>query len=181
MHSVTVIRTRGLSMRFGAQLALDDLDLDIPAGVTGLVGANGAGKTTLMSIVLGLRPPTSGTVEALGLDPIRHGSELRAHVGYAPERNVLPDDTRAVDFVRHLAEVRGLPRNEARNRASDALWLVGLGEERFRALGTMSTGQRSSPSTCCCRRICSRRWSGSATTSWPSTPGSSWSRARWRT
>ena len=69
-------------------------------------------------------------------------AELRAHVGYAPERNVLPEDMRAVDFVRHLAEVRGLPRDEARNRASDSLWLVGLGEERFRALGTMSTGQR---------------------------------------
>ena len=48
----------------------------------------------------------------------------------------------AYDFVRHLAEVRGLPRTEARNRASDALWLMGLGEERFRPLGTMSTGQR---------------------------------------
>ncbi|MEZ5296873.1 MAG: ABC transporter ATP-binding protein [Ilumatobacteraceae bacterium] len=48
----------------------------------------------------------------------------------------------ASDFVKHLAEVRGLPTDEARSRASDALWLVGLGEERFRALGSMSTGQR---------------------------------------
>jgi ABC-2 type transport system ATP-binding protein len=48
----------------------------------------------------------------------------------------------ASDFVKHLAEVRGMPKREARARASDALWLVGLGEERFRALGTMSTGQR---------------------------------------
>jgi ABC-2 type transport system ATP-binding protein len=49
---------------------------------------------------------------------------------------------RAHDFVRHLAEVHGLPKREATARASDALWLVGLGEERFRPLGTMSTGQR---------------------------------------
>jgi ABC-2 type transport system ATP-binding protein len=48
----------------------------------------------------------------------------------------------ASDFVKHLAEVRGLPKDEARGRASDALWLVGLGEERFRPLGSMSTGQR---------------------------------------
>ena len=48
----------------------------------------------------------------------------------------------ASDFVKHMAEVRGMPRGEARGRASDALWLVGLGEERSRALGTMSTGQR---------------------------------------
>jgi ABC-2 type transport system ATP-binding protein len=71
-----------------------------------------------------------------------NGPELRAQIGYGPERNVLPDDLRAYDFVRHLAEVKGLPRDEARTRASDSLYLVGLGEERFRALGTMSTGQR---------------------------------------
>jgi ABC-2 type transport system ATP-binding protein len=63
-------------------------------------------------------------------------------IGYGPERNVFPDDLRAYDFVRHLTEVKGLPRDEARSRASDSLYLVGLGEERFRALGTMSTGQR---------------------------------------
>jgi len=71
-----------------------------------------------------------------------HGPALRAQIGYGPERNVRPDDLRAYDFVRHLAEVKGLPRDEARTRASDSLYLVGLGEERFRSLGTMSTGQR---------------------------------------
>ncbi len=142
MQGVTVITVRGLTMQFGAQRALDNLDIAIPPGVTGLVGANGAGKTTLMSIVLGLREATSGTVEVLGMDPKLLGSRIRARVGYAPERNVLPEDMKAVDFVKHLSEVRGLPRDEARNRASDSLWLVGLGEERFRAIGTMSTGQR---------------------------------------
>lgn len=142
MNAVAVIEARGLTMQFGSQRALDELDLTIPSGVTGLVGANGAGKTTLMSIVLGLRLPTAGTVEVLGMDSQSKGHVIRALVGYAPERNVLPEDMRAVDFVRHLSEVRGLPRDEARNRASDSLWLVGLGEERFRAIGTMSTGQR---------------------------------------
>lgn len=129
-------------MVFGTHRALDSLDVEVASGVTGLVGANGAGKTTLMSIVLGLRAPTTGAVQVLGLDPMRQGAELRSLVGYGPERNVFPDDMPASDFVKHLAEVRGMPRSEARSRASDALWLVGLGEERFRALGTMSTGQR---------------------------------------
>jgi len=129
-------------MQFGAQRALDSLDVEVPNGVTGLVGANGAGKTTLMSIALGLRAPTSGEISVLGLDPGRDAAELRSRVGYGPERNVLPEDMPASDFVKHLAEVRGMPRQEAKGRASDALWLVGLGEERFRALGTMSTGQR---------------------------------------
>ncbi len=139
---MSVIETTALTMQFGAQRALDALDLDVPSGVTGLVGANGAGKTTLMSIALGLRPQTAGAIRVLGLDPMRDGAELRSLVGYGPERNLLPEDMPAFDFVKHLSEVRGMPRVEARSRASDALWLVGLGEERFRALGTMSTGQR---------------------------------------
>jgi ABC-2 type transport system ATP-binding protein len=137
-----IIETRGLVMQFPSTRALDVLDVSIPSGVTGLVGANGAGKTTLISLVLGLLTPTSGSISVLGLDPAHQGPELRAQIGYGPERNVFPDDLRAYDFVRHLAEVKGLPRDEARSRASDSLYLVGLGEERFRALGTMSTGQR---------------------------------------
>lgn len=137
-----IIETRGLVMQFPSTRALDALDLSIPNGVTGLVGANGAGKTTLISLVLGLLSPTAGSISVLGLDPGRRGPELRAQIGYGPERNVFPDDLRAYDFVRHLAEVKGLPRDEARSRASDSLYLVGLGEERFRPLGTMSTGQR---------------------------------------
>jgi ABC-2 type transport system ATP-binding protein len=137
-----IIETRGLVMQFPSTRALDQLDVTIPPGVTGLVGANGAGKTTLISLTLGLLRPTSGSISVLGLSPTTDGPRLRAMIGYGPERNVLPDDLRAYDFVRHLAEVKGLPRDEARSRASDSLYLVGLGEERFRALGTMSTGQR---------------------------------------
>lgn len=129
-------------MQFPSTRALDGLDVVVPPGVTGLVGANGAGKTTLISLALGLLKPTSGSISVLGRDPNTDGPELRALIGYGPERNVLPDDMRAYDFVRHFAEVKGLPRDEARSRSSDSLYLVGLGEERFRALGTMSTGQR---------------------------------------
>jgi ABC-2 type transport system ATP-binding protein len=139
---VSVITTSELTMQFGAHRALDALDLTVERGVTGLVGANGARKTPLMSIQLGLRTPTAGSATVLGIDPVADGSRLRALVGYGPERNLLPEDMSASDFVKHMAEVRGMPKQEARARASDALWLVGLGEERFRALGTMSTGQR---------------------------------------
>src|SRR3954452_7153930 len=137
-----VIKATNLTKKWGNATALDGVTFTIGAGVTGLLGANGAGKTTLLGMVLGLHRPTSGRLEVLGLDPSRHGPQVRAKVGYSPEHNSLPEDMRAVDMVRHIGEIHGLPHREATARASDSLWAVGLGEERFRPIGTMSTGQK---------------------------------------
>ena len=138
---MTVVTADGVVKRFGAVTALAGVTVEISSGVTGLLGANGAGKTTLLGLLLGLGHPDAGRLEVLGLDPVAAGPDLRAVVGYSPEHRMLPPDVRAFDLVTHLAEVHGLPRRQATARASDALWQVGLGEERFRAVGTMSTGQ----------------------------------------
>jgi ABC-2 type transport system ATP-binding protein len=137
-----VIEAAGVVKRFGAVSALTGASLTVGSGVTGLLGANGAGKTTLLGLTLGLHRVDEGRLRVLGLDPTHSGPEVRALLGYSPERHDLPSDTSAHDLVRHLAEVHGLPHRAATARASDALWQVGLGEERFRPLGTMSTGQR---------------------------------------
>ena len=139
---MSVVTANGVVKRWGATTALDGATFSVNAGITGLVGANGAGKTTLLGLLLGLHDPDEGAVEVLGLDPSAAGPDVRERVGYAPEHDALPPDVRAHDLVRHLAEVHGLPPRAATNRASDALWHVGLGEERFRPVGTMSTGQR---------------------------------------
>jgi ABC-2 type transport system ATP-binding protein len=133
---------RSLVKRFGRTIALDGASFTLGRGVTGLLGANGAGKTTLLGLLLGLHRPDEGDLVVLGRDPTRAGPDVRARVGYSPEHHELPRDTRAHDFVRHMAEIHGLPHRAATSRASDALWQVGLGEERFRPMGTMSTGQR---------------------------------------
>ena len=137
-----IVRAEGVTKRWGSTTALTGASFEIGHGITGLLGANGAGKTTLLGLMLGMHHPDAGTLEVLGRDPWKLGPEVRARVGYAPEHDALPEDVRAHDCVRHFAEVHGLPRREAQTRASDALWEVGLGEERFRAVGTMSTGQR---------------------------------------
>jgi ABC-2 type transport system ATP-binding protein len=131
-----------VAKRWGDTQALNGATFTIGEGVTGLLGANGAGKTTLLGLILGLHRPDVGSLEVLGHDPWLAGSSVRARLGYAPEHDALPPDVAAHDVVRHLAELHGLPRREATSRASDALWEVGLGEERFRPVGTMSTGQR---------------------------------------
>jgi ABC-2 type transport system ATP-binding protein len=137
-----VVRGEHLTKLWGRTTALSDASFSIGPGVTGLVGANGAGKTTMLGMVLGLHRPDGGSIEVLGQDPWTFGPTVRARVGYAPEHDALPPDMKAHDVVRHLAEVHGLPRRAATERASDVLFEVGLGEERFRPVGTFSTGQR---------------------------------------
>jgi ABC-2 type transport system ATP-binding protein len=137
-----VIAARGVVKRYGSTVALAGLDVEIGPGVTGLLGSNGAGKTTFISLLLGLRSRDGGELRVLGEDPATAGVGLRTNIGYAPEHHDLPAELAAADLVRHLAEIHLLPPRAAIQRANDALWLVGLGEERFRHVGTMSTGQR---------------------------------------
>ena len=138
----TIVSARGVVKRYGTTVALAGLDADIGPGITGLLGSNGAGKTTFLSLLLGLRSRDEGELRVLGEDPATAGIEVRASIGFAPEHHDLPAELSAADLVRHLAEIHLLPRRAAMQRANDALWLVGLGEERFRHVGSMSTGQR---------------------------------------
>jgi ABC-2 type transport system ATP-binding protein len=128
--------------KYGHVLALSDVTFELQKGVTGLLGANGAGKTTLISLLLGVLRPDAGKLEVLGMDPLKAGCKLRQRIGYAPEDDRFPPDVKASELVRHFAEMRGIPHRSAVVRASEVLFEVGLGEERFRPIGTMSTGQR---------------------------------------
>ena len=138
-----LVETRELTKRYGHQvLALDSLSLRVSEGVTGVVGANGAGKSTLIKILLGLLDPTSGGATLLGYDVATQGPILRQYVGYMPEHDCLPPDVSATDFVIHMARINGLPTASARERAAETLRHVGLFEERYRPIGTYSTGMK---------------------------------------
>ena len=140
---MSLIVTRSLTKRYGARVtALADLDIEVPAGVTGLVGANGAGKSTLIKILLGLLPSTSGSARVLDLDVATQGQQIRELVGYMPEHDCLPPDVTATELVVHLARMSGLPMTAARERAADTLRHVGLFEERYRPVGGYSTGMK---------------------------------------
>lgn len=139
---MTVIRGEGVRKSWGQTIALDGADFEVGKGVTGLLGPNGAGKTTLIGLILGLHRTDGGKLTVLDRDPATAGPDVRALLGYSPEHDALPADTKAQDIVRQLAEIHGLPRKEATTRASDVLQEVGLGEERLRPVGTMSTGQK---------------------------------------
>jgi ABC-2 type transport system ATP-binding protein len=126
----------------GGVTALGGLTVTFAPGVTGLIGANGAGKSTLIKILLGLVEPTAGTARVLGHDSVTGGERIRQAVGYMPEHDCLPPDVSATEFVTHMGRMSGLPATAARERAAEALRHVGLHEERYRQIGTYSTGMK---------------------------------------
>ena len=138
----TAFTTSGLGHAYGPVAALHSLDVEVPAGRIGLVGANGAGKSTLIKILLGILTPTTGSATVLGMDTRTSMVGIRSVVGYMPEGPCLPLDQTAADFLVYAAGTAGLPHDAARQRASDVLTLVGLDEERFRFLGDYSTGMK---------------------------------------
>jgi ABC-2 type transport system ATP-binding protein len=138
-----VIATTALTKRYpGAVTALDGLTVMVEPGITGLVGANGAGKSTLIKILLGLLPPTSGQATVLGHDCATGAVQIAALTGYLPEHDCLPPDVTATEFVTHLGRMSGLPPTAAKERAAETLRHVGLYEERYRQIGTYSTGMK---------------------------------------
>ena len=138
-----VIEARGLTKRYGTTVtALDQLSVAVGPGITGLIGANGAGKSTLIKILLGLLAPTSGQAAVLGHDCVSGGFAIRTLSGYMPEHDCLPPDVTATEFVTHLGRMSGLPATAAKERAADSLRHVGLYEERYRQIGTYSTGMK---------------------------------------
>ncbi|MEZ5216509.1 MAG: ABC transporter ATP-binding protein [Ilumatobacteraceae bacterium] len=142
MTAEVLLRLEHVTKRYGSFTALDDFSVDVPRGLTGLVGANGAGKTTTFRLVLGIARPTAGTVSFAGHDVAADPIPIRARLGYMPEHDCLPLDQSAADVVATFAELSGLPSRAARQRASDVLDLVGLDEARFRPIGGFSTGMR---------------------------------------
>ncbi len=137
-----IVTTSALTKTYGSVIALDTVDLSIPRSAIGLLGANGAGKSTLIKLLLGLIAPTSGHATMLGMDIRTDVIQIRERVGYMPESDCLPMDVTAADFVGHMAEMSGLPGRDARQRANDVLYQVGVDEERYRLIRGFSTGMK---------------------------------------
>jgi ABC-2 type transport system ATP-binding protein len=138
-----VIEARDLTKRYGTTVtALDQLTVTVEPGITGLIGANGAGKSTLIKILLGLLEPTEGHAAVFGHDCATDGFAIRTLTGYMPEHDCLPPDVTATELVTHFGRMSGLPATAARERAADSLRHVGLYEERYRQIGTYSTGMK---------------------------------------
>jgi len=137
-----IVEFRELSVSYGLVLALDAISGSLPPGPTGLLGPNGAGKTTLLKTLLGFLNPDGGSICAFGVDPTQVPLEVRRRIGYMPEVDCHISAMTASAFVSFAGELSGLRRDEAVSRAHEVLYYVGLGEARYRQLGTYSTGMK---------------------------------------
>ena len=137
-----VVELDQVTVTYGKQDALRDVGAVFAAGAAGLLGPNGAGKSTLLKALLGLIRPTHGSMRVLDLDVARHPLEIRARLGYMPESDSHIPAMNAVTFVAYCAQLAGLPRSDAMQRAHEVLYYVGLDEARYRTLDTYSTGMR---------------------------------------
>lgn len=138
----SVLELEGLGVRFGPRDILKDLNVSLSGRTIGLLGPNGAGKSTLIQTLVGFCRPSAGTARVFGYDIRHHLREIRALVGYMPENDTFIANMNAVSFVRMMGELSGLPRDAALERAHEALFYVGLGEARYRLLGTYSLGMK---------------------------------------
>jgi ABC-2 type transport system ATP-binding protein len=137
------IRTSHLTRDFGNVRALDELSLEVPAGIVfGFLGANGAGKTTTINVLLSLIAPTAGSAEVLGLDTRRHGQEIRAQSGALLEFTGLYERLTALDNLDFYGRVWHLPASARLARAQELLTHLDLWDRRDDRVGTWSRGMK---------------------------------------
>lgn len=141
--STTIISSENLTRRFGDNIAVNNLNLDVRGGeVFGFLGHNGAGKTTTVRLLNGVLEPHGGNMRVLGLDPITDGPALRAHTGVLTESASLDNRLTARENLHIYADLFGVPRGRVASRVAELLEFFGLSEHAEARVATYSTGMR---------------------------------------
>ena len=138
----SVIELQNLEVNLGGRPILKGLDATLSGRCIGLLGPNGAGKTTLLHTLLGFHPASAGTARIFGKDIGTDGREIRSLMGYMPESDAFISGLSGVRFIRMMAELSGLPPEQAIERAHEVLFYVGLGEARYRNVESYSLGMK---------------------------------------
>src|SRR5215813_3560197 len=141
--SEAMISIEGLSKSYGTTQALRGVSFEVPRGqVVGFLGPNGAGKTTAMRILAGYALPTAGSAKVAGIDVVLNSLASRRMIGYLPENNPLYEEMMVLDFLRFVAQVRGVAAAEQGPRIKNAVEQCGLKTVISRDIGQLSKGFR---------------------------------------
>ncbi|GFO60263.1 ABC transporter ATP-binding protein [Geomonas silvestris] len=150
MPETPAIRTEKLHKRFGELSAVEELNLEIPAGeLFGLVGSDGAGKSTTLRMLTGIMDPTAGEVRVLGGDMRRADEALRSKIGYMSQRFGLYPDLTVQENLRFYADIQMIPRRGRDARIDELLEFGKLTPFRDRPAGKLSGGMKQKLGLAC--------------------------------
>jgi ABC-2 type transport system ATP-binding protein len=137
------IVTQKLTRRFGALLAVDEMDLQVAAGqFFGFLGPNGAGKSTTIKMLTGLLVPTSGRVQLLGLDFSSHAVEVKRQIGVVPEGMGLFERLTGAEYLNFVGRMYGLDRATTRQRSEELLEFMQLADRPKSVIADYSHGMQ---------------------------------------
>ena len=137
------IEIRNLRKVYGDKAAVDGLTLSVPQGCFfGFLGPNGAGKTTTIKMLMGLAPPTSGSIVLLGLPMPERALEIKKQIGLVPDESLLFDHLTGGEFIQFAGRIYGLDRATARARATELLDLFELANLPRKLISEYSKGMR---------------------------------------
>jgi oleandomycin transport system ATP-binding protein len=137
------IQVEGLVKRFGEQVAVDHIDLAVPAGsVFGLLGPNGAGKTTIVRMLSTLLRPDGGTARVAGIDVVKHAQAVRRVIGLTGQFAAVDEALSGYENVYMIGRLLDMPRKEAKRRAEELLAVFGLEQDAKKVAKQYSGGMR---------------------------------------
>ena len=137
------IATQGLTRRFGALTAVEDVDLRVaPGQFFGFLGPNGAGKSTTIKMLTGLLAPTSGRIEILGLDLGANSIEVKRQIGVVPEGMALFGRLTGAEYLNFVGRMYGLDRETSAKRAAELLDFMQLADQPKKLVTDYSHGMQ---------------------------------------
>jgi len=138
---IDAVRCADLSYRFGTHTAVDQVNLFIePGEMFGLLGPNGAGKTTTIRMLTTLLKPATGSIAVFGIDAAAHPMRVRRVIGYVPQALSADANLTGLENVELFARLFDVPRKNRKEKAAEALDVMGLTEAATRLAGTYSGG-----------------------------------------
>jgi ABC-2 type transport system ATP-binding protein len=141
--SPPAIEVQNLRKIYGDKAAVDGLNISVPRGsFFGFLGPNGAGKTTTIKMLMGLAPPTSGTIQLLGLPMPERAMEIKQLIGLVPDESLLFDHLTGAEFIEFVGRIYGLERGIARERSVELMELFELSVSSRKLIAEYSKGMR---------------------------------------
>jgi ABC-2 type transport system ATP-binding protein len=142
-ETTPAIAVRELRKVYGGKAAVDGLTLTVPRGCFfGFLGPNGAGKTTTIRMLIGLAPPTSGSIDILGMPMPGRVLDARRRIGVVPDESVLFDRLTGGEFLEFAGRMYGLERGVASERARELLAFFELDASARKLISEYSKGMR---------------------------------------